>query len=302
MLDLEAIQQALDRRRPGYSKLTSARLEADKIHIVSGLFKGETTGAPIAFFIRNEEADSIHYEGIKDLYRPGHASYPYLEKYGVFDYRGGGRASARETATRVAAGAIAKQFVGDIEVKAHLQSAGGVSGEGEISALIAKMKAEGNSVGGVVEVSIHNVPVGLGDPLYEKLEAKLAYAMLSIPASKGFEVGEGFKAAEMSGDAHNDMFLEEGGKVVTKTNHAGGILGGISNGMPIVFRVAFKPTSSIFKSQETLNSKKESVVFSLPEGAKHDPCVAIRAVAVVEAMTYLVLADSILLNRCSKLK
>jgi chorismate synthase len=300
-LSIEEIQIALDRRRPGHSHLTSPRIETDKIHVLSGLFEGKTTGAPIAFLIHNQQGDSSKYEGIKDLYRPGHASYPYLEKYGIFDHRGGGRASARETAIRVAAGAIAKQVLGVIKVNGYLKSAGNASTPTEIEALIEELKREGNSIGGVVEVRVDNVPVGLGDPVYEKLEAKLAYAMLSIPASKGFEIGEGFRAATMKGDEHNDAFDIADGKVFTTTNHAGGVLAGISNGMPILFRVAFKPTSSIFKPIHTINTQKEKKIFSLEEGSQHDPCVAIRAVAVVEAMTYLVLADCVLLNHCSKI-
>lgn len=302
MLDIGEIQKALDRRRPGHSSLTSPRVEMDQVEIISGLFEGKTTGAPIAFLIQNQQGDPSKYQNMKDLYRPGHASYTYLEKYGLFDHRGGGRSSARETAMRVVAGAIAKQMMPEVEVKAYLKSAGEAETPEEIAALIETLKKEGNSVGGVVEVKINAVPAGLGDPVYEKLEAKLAYAMLSIPATKGFEVGEGFHAAEMHGDEHNDEFMEKDGEVRTKTNHAGGILGGISNGMDILFRVAFKPTSSIFKPQETLNTNKEKVLFTLPEGSKHDPCVAIRGVYVVEAMTYIVLADCFLLNRCSKLK
>lgn len=300
-LNIEEIQKALDRRRPGHSPLTSPRVETDKIHILSGLFEGKTTGAPIAFLIDNQQGDSTKYEAMKDLYRPGHASYSYMEKYGIFDHRGGGRSSARETAIRVAAGDIARQILIGVKVHAYLKSAGDATTPTEIEALVEEMKKEGNSVGGVVEVIVDNVPVGLGDPVYEKLEAKLAYAMLSIPASKGFEIGEGFSAAKMKGDEHNDPFDTVDGKVFTKTNHAGGILGGISNGMPIQFRVAFKPTSSVFKPIQTVNRQKEKKIFTLPEGSKHDPCVAIRAVVVVEAMTYLVLADCLLLNRCSKI-
>jgi len=188
----------------------------------------------------------------------------------------------------------------EIEVQAYLKSAGGIEGNDAILQAIEKAKQEGNSIGGVVEVNIQNVPVGLGDPVYEKLEAKLAYAMLSIPASKGFEIGDGFFSATMKGDEHNDIFIEKEGKIITKTNHAGGVLGGISTGMPLVFRVAFKPTSSIFKPQETLNTDRENITFSLPKTARHDPCIALRAVSVVEAMSYIVLADCYLLNRCSK--
>lgn len=328
-IDESEINAALALRAPGRTHYTSPRNEADKAEILSGVFEGKTTGAPICIIISNKDADSSKYEPIKDLLRPGHANYTYLEKYGVFDYRGGGRSSARETACRVAAGAVAKKFldhygikvaacikqIGTIEASinaddlellrtltyqspVHCPDAEAAAG---MAALIEKAKNEGDSLGGVIEFIAHSVPAGLGDPVYDKLEANLAYAMMSLPATKGFEIGSGFRSVSMRGSEHNDLFTNTSGTVQTQTNHAGGILGGISTGMPIVGRVAFKPTSSIMKPQETLTISGEQASFNLPAGSRHDPCVAIRAVPIVEAMTALVLTDALLLNRCVKL-
>jgi chorismate synthase len=261
-------------------------------------------------------------------FRPGHANYTYQKKYGVFDYRGGGRASARETVCRVAAGAVAKKILSDVGVSvvAYLYSVGEIEGksrlsdydgdirlfqhaihqssifspsssEKEMEQLIQEVKDKEDSIGGVVEAIAFNVPMGWGDPVYEKLEANLAKAMLSIPASKGFEIGEGFFASKMNGSAHNDSFAFYENEVHLMTNHAGGTLGGISTGEPIIIRVPFKPTSSIGKSQITINEKGESCEFNLPKGSRHDPCVAIRAVPVVEAMMALTLVDSLLMNK-----
>jgi chorismate synthase len=323
------INQELALRAPGKNPYTSPRSEPDQVEIYSGLFEGKTTGAPISLVIPNRDVDSSKYEPIKDLLRPGHANYTYLEKYGTFDYRGGGRASARETASRVAAGAIAKKFLAHygIQITAYIKQIGHVEASIEtypdeslhtrtyqspvfcpdhdaslkITQLLEKAKSEGDSVGGLVEFIATSVPVGIGDPIYQKLEANLALAMMSLPATKGFEIGSGFQSVYMHGSEHNDRFTHESGSIKTETNHAGGVLGGISTGMAILGRVAFKPTSSVMKSQPTLNTLKEAASFQLPEGSKHDPCVAIRAVPIVEAMTALVLADSILLNRCAKL-
>lgn len=297
------INESLALRAPGNNPYTSPRKEEDAVQLLSGVFEGKTTGAPISMLIANNNVDSSKYEPIKDLFRPGHANYTYLEKYGVFDYRGGGRASARETACRVAAGAIAKKFLLSygIEIKAHMKQIGHAKDAEEITALLEKTKLDGDSVGGIVEFTVLGVPAGLGDPVYEKLEARLGYAMMSLPASKGFEIGSGFSSAAMKGSEHNDSFIQTSGKVSTESNHAGGILGGISTGMPIVGRVAFKPTSSIKKALKTVNLEGEDALFELPEGSRHDPCVAIRAVPVVEAMVALVLADAMLMNRCSKL-
>lgn len=286
-IDQEEIQRALDQRAPGKSPYTSPRKEKDSVEILSGIFEGQTTGAPILLLIANHDADSEKYEPLKDCLRPGHANFTYLQKYGIFDYRGGGRSSGRETACRVAAGAIASKFIEQhgISVRAYIHQ------EPELIALIEQVKAEGDSIGGIVEFQILGAPVGLGDPVYEKLEARLAYAMMGIPASKGFEIGSGFAAAKMKGSEHNDLFVMENDQVKTATNHSGGVLGGISNGMPIVGRVAFKPTSSIKKVQNTVDLEGRSVDLKLPEGSRHDPCLAIRAVPVVEAMAALVMAD-----------
>jgi chorismate synthase len=316
-------------RAPGRNTLMSPRIEPDKPEILSGVFDGKTTGAPISILIPNSDADSSKYEPIKNLLRPGHANYTYLEKYGIFDYRGNGRASARETVCRVAAGAIAKKLLSHYGIKlvAYLKQIGTVSAkvlhkditqliqttkqsavfcpEAKASEtmikLIEETKERGDSLGGIVEFVADGLPTGLGDPIYEKLEANLAHAMLSLPATKGFEIGSGFQSVLMNGSEHNDIFIKEEGIIRTKTNHAGGTLGGISNGMPLVGRVAFKPTSSISHEQETLTLEKEAAAIKLPSGSRNDPCVAIRAVPVVEAMAALVLADSLLLNKCSRL-
>lgn len=300
----------LKKRAPGQSPYTSARKEHDTIEILSGVFEGKTTGAPISIVIPNLDADASKYEPIKHQLRPGHANFTYLEKYGIFDYRGGGRASARETACRVAAGAVAKKLLThfDITIRAFLEQIGGLQLSDiesvatlQIQEQIEAAKAAGDSLGAVIRFEALGVPVGWGDPVYEKLEAKLASAMLSLPATKGFEIGEGFHAAVMTGAAHNDIFTLENERVVTKTNHSGGTLGGISTGMPLQGRVAFKPTSSISKPQETLSTNKTLSTLKLPEGSRHDPCVALRAIPVVEAMLALVLADTMLLNRSSRL-
>lgn len=323
------INEALALRAPGKTSYTSPRKETDRAEILSGVFDGITTGTPISIIIPNHDVDSSKYEPIKDVLRPGHANFTYLEKYGVFDYKGGGRSSARETACRVAAGAIAKKLlehynihiaayikqIGDIEASSfqgttselrnaaynsplycHDTQAGHV-----MAAAIEKAKTEGDSLGGIIEFVVHPIPTGLGDPIYEKLEAKLAHALLSIPASKGFEIGSGFNAAAMQGSEHNDCYTLKDAMIRTTSNNSGGILGGISNGMPLIGKVAFKPTSSINRTQETLTANKEQTTLELPNGSRHDPCLAIRAVPVVEAMIALVLADSLLLNRCARL-
>lgn len=320
----EDIQKQLDRRAPGNSPYTSPRKESDQAELLSGVFEGETTGAPITILIRNHNADSSKYEPIKHLLRPGHANATYLQKYGVFDYRGGGRASARETACRVAAGAVAKKLLQqyNIQARAYLDQVGAVfcekikdwdhleisplfcpdpQAEKSIQELILEAKQNDDSVGGIVAFHADNLPQGLGDPVYEKLEANLAKAMLSIPASKGFEIGSGFHSVFAKGSEHNDAFIHENQQLKTRTNHSGGVLGGISNGMPVYGRVVFKPTSSIMKTQQTLDTDFKVDQIQLPEGSKHDPCVAIRAVPVVEAMLALVLADALLLNRKAKL-
>lgn len=319
----EEINGELRKRAPGNSPFTSPRKEEDRVQILSGLFDGKTTGAPIALFIASHDADPSKYEAMKDVLRPGHANYTYLKKYGVFDYRGGGRASARETAARVAAGAVAKKLLKhhEIEVLAYIKSIGEVEAEipdfekiaserdqspvfcpnsADTKRMIERLtqvREEGDSLGAVVEFTTTRLPVGLGEPVYDKLPARLGYALLSIPATKGFEIGDGFQAARKKGSESNDLFIPTG----LKTNHAGGTLGGISDGMPLIGRVAFKPTSSINKEQETTNTRGESITLKLPPGSRHDPCVAIRGVFVVEAMVALTLADFVLAERLSRL-
>jgi chorismate synthase len=315
----EEIYLDLQKRSPGFHALTSPRRESDKPHILSGVFEGKTTGTPISIIIYNQDVDSSKYEPIKDLLRPGHAQSSYQNKYQIYDYRGGGRASARETACRVAAAAIAKKILNQQGLRVHcfLKQVGVLKAtfpknfnhlrqstiscpdkqfESQVHEYLKDIQAQGDSVGGSVAFYIEGVPCGLGDPIYQKLEACLALAMMSIPASKAFSIGEGFDAAVMHGSQHNDEYvnLKE-----TKTNHAGGILAGISTGMPIWGELAFKPTSSIMKTQATVDKHGQPQEFSLPAGSRHDPCVAIRAVPVVEAMCYLTLIDAWLMNRFS---
>jgi len=320
------INHSLAKRAPGKNAYTSPRKEPDQADIYSGVLEGKTTGSPISIIIPNQQADPSQYEPIKHLLRPGHANYTYQQKYGIFDYRGGGRASARETACRVAAGAVAQKLLETqgIRVVSYIRSIGLVdietvnyqdvqaleqavensllncpdqSAETRMKVAIESAKKAGDSLGGVVEFIIHPVPVGLGDPVYEKLDANLAKAMLSLPATKGFEIGEGFSASRLPGSVHNDAFTSLTDQPLS-SNHAGGLLGGITSGMPVVGRGAFKPTSSIRKPQTTVDEKGHPQVFSLPVGAKHDSCVAIRAVPVVSAMCQLVIADALLANRC----
>lgn len=327
----EDIQKELDRRQPGNSPYTSPRKEADHAEIFSGLFEGRTTGAPISIVIFNHNAQSTAYHPIQDKLRPGHANFTYLAKYGIYDHRGGGRASARETVCRVAAGAVAKKLLTHFEIQlaAYILEIGGhplpsppslnmralqhqiaqsplfcpdPEATQQMIQLIEAAQKEGDSLGGIVEFITTSLPQGLGNPIYEKLEANLAKAMLSLPATKGFEIGSGFRAARLRGSEHNDLFiLNADRQVATLTNQAGGVLGGISTGMPLIGRVAFKPTSSIQKEQPTLSLSGEITTLTLPEGSRHDPCVAIRAVPVVEAMAALVLADALLLHRSSTL-
>ncbi len=330
-LTREDIQQKLGRRRPGQNSYTSPRKEMDEAEIHSGLFEGQTTGAPIAILLRNSDADPSPYDEMQHLLRPGHAQFTYLEKYGLFDHRGGGRASARETACRVAAGAVAQKLLEHVHIgiAGFLYQIGTIccdlshiedfslckeaafsdplfcpdrEASQEMQKELDHIKASQDSIGGIVGLITTSLPAGLGDPVYEKLEANLAKAMLSIPASRGIEFGSGFRAATMRGSENNDLFaLNEEGKIVTSTNHAGGILGGISTGMPLNFRVAFKPTSSIKRPQTTLDRENKEQIWQLPTHARHDPCVAIRAVPVVEAMAALVLADALLLQQTTRL-
>ncbi len=319
-LDLEAIQKDLDRRKPGQSAIVTQRKEPDEVTFFSGLFEGKTTGTPIGYAIHNTNQKSKDYSHIQDTYRPSHADYVYDEKYGIRDYRGGGRSSARETASRVVAGAIAKQFLAPVTLNAYVSAVGSLSldthpSEVDVSSIeknpvrcpdpkvaeametyIKQIRKEGDTVGGVVSCIIKNVPVGLGEPAFDKLHAELGKAMLSINAVKGFEYGSGFAGTQMKGSEHNDLFNTDG---TTQTNRSGGIQGGISNGMDIYFNVAFKPVATIMQNQETINSKREAV--AMQGKGRHDPCVVPRAVPIVEAMAALVLADFSLLKRTNKI-
>lgn len=317
-VDVSMIQEELNRRRPGQSKITTSRGEKDKIKIISGIFEGKTTGTPICLLIKNEDQKPSDYKEIKKLFRPGHASYTFLKKYGIFDYRGGGRASGRETATRVAAGAIAKQFlkqrgikiigytrrIADIEVKQidfsvidqNAVRAPDLMAAQKMEEKIQLIQEEGDSVGGVVEIVVKNSPAGLGEPVFRKLEADLAGALMSIGAVKGFEIGAGFGCADQKGSEHNDAFYfeERSGDFRTLTNNAGGVLGGISNGEDLIMRIAVKPPSSIRKSQTTAHHEGHEVEFQIH--GRHDPCICPRIVPVAEAMVALVLLDHILMQ------
>lgn len=321
-LKSQDIQKELDRRRPGQSSITTPRKETDSLRILSGVFEGKTTGTPISLMIENMDHASRDYDKVAEKYRPSHADFTYDIKYGFRDHRGSGRASARETAGRVAAGAIAKKILhtkAKVEILAYVKQVHEIEGKvnpdkvtlkdvesnivrcpdkaaaKKMIALIEKMKTAGDSVGGVVECVIRNVPMGLGSPVFDKLEARLAGAMLSIPATKGFEIGSGFSATRMKGSQHNDPLKMKGKKVVTQSNHAGGIVGGISNGMDIVFRVAFKPTATIFKKQKTVT--KGGAASYIQMSGRHDPCVIPRAVPIVEAMAALILVDEYLMQK-----
>ena len=286
-LDARDINQALAKRKPGSGPQVSQRGENDQAKILSGVFEGMTTGAPISILVPNVDVDSSYYEEIKDLYRPGHANYTYLKKYGIFDYRGGGRASARETVGRVAAGAIAEKILEKegITVTAQVTEVGGVVEN--MDAEIEKAYRIGDSVGGIVQVVAKGVPVGLGEPIYDKMEARLASAMLSIPAVKGFEIGAGFDAARMRGSEHNDAIYPDD---QFGSNHTGGVLGGITTGQPLVFRVAFKPTPTIDLPQQTTDIEGTEQTLTM-KTSRRDACCAIRGAVVAEAMTKLVLAD-----------
>ena len=319
-LDLSAIQMELDRRRPGQSAIVTQRKEEDRVEFYSGIFEGTTTGTPIGFLIENTNQKSRDYSHIRDTYRPSHADYVYEKKYGIRDYRGGGRSSARETVCRVVAGSIAKQLLEGVRFQAYVSQVGSLALDkhyqeldlaqtesnpvrcpdpdmaARMESFIREVRKEGDTVGGVVTCVIRNVPVGLGEPVFDKLHARLAQAMLSINAVKGFEYGSGFEGVRMKGSAHNDAFNPDGS---TQTNFSGGIQGGISNGMDIYFRVAFKPVATLLQGYETID--REGGTVSLQGKGRHDPCVVPRAVPIVEAMAALVLADFHLLSRLSKL-
>ena len=320
MLDLKKVQDELDKRRPGQSAIVTQRKEPDTVEFLSGIFEGKSTGTPIGFIIKNSNQKSADYSHIQDSYRPSHADYTYDEKYGIRDYRGGGRSSARETACRVVGGAIAKQIIPEISFSTYTHSVGDIyirqeyqdldlsliesnpvrcpdphSAE-KMEALIREIRSQGDTIGGIVQCIIKNVPKGLGEPVFNKLHAELGNAMLSINAVKGFEFGSGFKGTEMKGSEHNDLFNRDGSTV---TNLSGGIQGGISNGMDIHFKVAFKPVATIMQKQQTINTKGEQV--EMQGKGRHDPCVVPRAVPIVEAMAALVLADFFLQNKTSKI-
>ena len=319
-IDLVAIENQMMRRRPGQSTIVTQRKEADTVRFLSGIFEGKTTGSPIGFIIENTNQKSADYTHIKDSYRPSHADYTFDKKYGHRDYRGGGRSSARETACRVAAGAIASQLLGAIAITGYVSSVGDLSLDtpyqvldfntidsnvvrcpdaemaSKMIAKIKEVKKQGDTIGGIITCVIQNVPVGLGEPVFDKLHAQLGKAMLSINAVKGFEFGSGFKGATMNGSEHNDLFNQDG---TTKSNLSGGVQGGISNGMDIYFRVAFKPVATIMQKQQTINSKGEKI--EMQGKGRHDPCVVPRAVPIVEAMAALTIADFWLANKLSKL-
>lgn len=318
-LDFEAIVKEMNRRKPGQSAIVTQRKEDDEVHFLSGIFEGKTTGTPIGFTISNTNEKSNDYAHIENVYRPSHADYVYQQKYGIRDYRGGGRSSARETVSRVVAGAIAKQILPEIKINAFVSSVGEIFIDKPYQALdfsktesnivrcpdeetaakmeqyIKQIRKEGDSVGGTITCVLQNVPIGLGEPVFDKLHAELGKAMLSINAVKGFEYGSGFCGAKMKGSEHNDLYNSDG---TTKSNLSGGIQGGISNGMDIYFRVAFKPVATIMQTQETIDNEGNMV--EMQGKGRHDPCVVPRAVPIVEAMAAMVLADYFLINKTQK--
>lgn len=320
-LDFDAIQNEMQRRKPGQSSIVTQRKEEDEVQFLSGLFQGKTTGTPIGFIVPNTNQKSDDYSHIKDTYRPSHADYVYEKKYGIRDYRGGGRSSARETASRVVAGAIAKQVIPNIKINAFVSSVGEIdidkpyqdldfskiesnpvrcpdeAAAKKMEAYIKEIKKQGDTVGGTISCVIQNVPIGLGEPVFDKLHAELGKAMLSINAVHGFEYGSGFSGSKMKGSDHNDSFNPDG---TTKTNLSGGIQGGISNGMDIYFKVAFKPVATLLQKQEVLSNKGE--IIEQQGKGRHDPCVVPRAVPIVEAMAALVIADYFLLNKIYQTK
>ena len=319
-LDFDAIQKELDRRKPGQSKIVTQRKEPDTVEFMAGIFEGKTTGTSIGFRIVNTNQKSKDYSHIKDQYRPSHADYTYSKKYGHRDYTGGGRTSARETANWVVAGAVAKQVIPQIKINAFTSSVGKIKMDTPYQELdfskiesniarcpdeakaqemidyISEIKKQGDTVGGTITCVIQNVPVGLGEPIFDKLHAQLGKAMLSINAVKGFEFGSGFEGAEMLGSEHNDIFNSDGS---TKTNYSGGIQGGISNGMDIYFKVAFKPVATVIQEQDTID-KDGNIVKMMGKG-RHDPCVVPRAIPIVEALAAMVIADNMMLDQSRKI-
>ena len=320
-IDMDFIQSELNRRRPGQSAITTSRKEADKVELLSGVFEGITTGTPIGFIVRNENQHSQDYEDLRKLFRPSHADYTYYSKYGTRDHRGGGRSSARITISRCVGGALAKLALRQlgISIQAYTSQVGNIALERDyhlydlslteqnavrcpdtekarqMEELISQVKAEGDTIGGVITCVIKGCPVGVGEPEFGKLHAALGAAMLSINAVKGFEYGEGFAGVCQRGSEQNDIFVKEGDSVTTATNHSGGIQGGISNGQDIYFRVAFKPVATLLRQQKTVDINGEPTTFTAQ--GRHDPCVLPRAVPVVEAMAAMTLLDQFLLSR-----
>ncbi|MCK5638774.1 MAG: chorismate synthase [Flavobacteriaceae bacterium] len=318
-LDFKAIQYELNRRKPGQSKITTQRKEDDEVEFLSGIFEGKTTGTAIGFQIKNTNQKSKDYSHNTDVYRPSHADYTYDKKYGFRDHKGGGRSSARDTANWIVGGAIARQILINVNINAFTTSIGDINLEKpyqdldlsktennivrcpdnviseKMINLIDNIRKQGDTIGGTITCVIKNVPIGLGEPVFDKLHANLGKAMLSINAVKGFEYGSGFSGAKMKGSRHNDIFNEDGS---TQTNHSGGIQGGISNGMDIYFKVAFKPVATIMKKQQTINSKGEIV--EIQGKGRHDPCVVPRAVPIVEALSAMVLVDLLLIHNARK--
>lgn len=323
-IDLEKIQKELDRRKPGQSKIVTPRKENDRVRVLSGLFEGMTTGTPIGFIVENENHHSSDYANIRHTFRPSHADYTYTTKYGIRDYRGGGRSSARETIARVVAGAFARQALeqSGIKIYAYTSQVGHIALDSDYTrynpeliesndvrcpdpekaaqmyALIDQVRSEGDTIGGVVTCVVKGVPVGLGEPVFDKLHARLAYAMMGINAAKGFEYGMGFAGVGHRGSEMLDAFRSVNGKVTTASNHSGGIQGGISNGEDIYFRVAFKPVATLLKDVETIDDSGNETI--LHAKGRHDPCVLPRAVPIVEAMAAIVLFDMLLINRTSR--
>ena len=324
-IDIDFVQSELDRRKPGQSKITTQRKESDSVEFFSGIFEGQTTGTPIGFLVRNQDQHSNDYNNLKDVFRPSHADFTYIQKYGVRDHRGGGRSSARETIARVVGGAIAKQLLLqlNISIQAYVSSVGTITLEKTYQELdltrteeniircpdaktaekmIARVEQAGkdhDTVGGTISCVIKGVPAGWGVPVFNKLHADLGFAMLGINAVKGFEYGSGFEGTKLSGSEHNDIFVNENGTVKTVTNHSGGIQGGISNGQDIYFSVAFKPIATLLKEQKTIDKDLNETTIN-PKG-RHDACVLPRAVPIVESMAALVLADHFMMSKQSKL-
>lgn len=324
-VDLDFIQQELNRRKPGQNKITTDRKEADQVEFLSGIFEGKSTGCPIAFLVRNTNQHSSDYDNLREVFRPSHADFTYTQKYGIRDHRGGGRSSARETIARCVGGALAKLALKElgISIQAYTSQVGAIALENdykkydlnlietnavrcpdsqkakEMEEYIAGVKAEGDTIGGIITCVVKGCPIGLGEPVFGKLQAALGHAMLTINAVKGFEYGEGFAGVTQRGSEQNDLFFNDKGQINTRTNHSGGIQGGISNGQDIYFRVAFKPVATLLQEQCTVNVKGEDA--KVKARGRHDPCVLPRAVPIVEAMTAMTLLDYYLMNKCTRL-